>query len=425
MKAGELITHIENDSINTSLVHLYGSANMRSQKRRYAALLNEFIQKFDDRDCSIFSASGRAELGGNHTDHNNGKVLAAGIHLDAVAAASPSEDDIIQIYSEGFEEIFSIDLSILEPVETEKETTNALIRGVAAGLQNAGHKIGGFKAAVTSSVLRGSGLSSSAAFEVLIGTVLNHIYNDGNITAIEIAKISQYAENRFFGKPCGLMDQTACALGRMAGIDFRDAHNPAVDILDFSFKEHCYSLMIVDTGGSHADLTGDYASVPQEMYSVAHFFGKQTCREISYNDILSSMKSLREQAGDRSVLRALHYLKENERVDKMVSAIKNDDITTFFQLVNESGRSSFQYLQNIYSANSPHEQGISLGLALTDNFLKGEGAYRIQGGGFAGTIQAYVPTDLCDEYITLMEQCFGPWCVSAITIRPEGACKVV
>lgn len=425
MKNNEIIHLLSAGTYDSNIQRIYGADNLEFQKTRYTKLVEEFSDKFGECDCAIYSASGRTELGGNHTDHNHGKVLAAGIQLDALAVASPSEDATIELYSEGFEDKFSVDISSLDPVESEKETTHALIRGVAAGLKNSGYKVGGFKAVVTSNVLRGSGLSSSAAFEVLIGTVLNHIYNSGSISAIDIAKFSQFAENTFFGKPCGLMDQMACSYGRMTGIDFNTPDNPEIEQLDFSFKKHGFTLMVVDTGGSHADLTDDYASIPKEMKKVASFFKKETCREISYNDILNNIQQLRSFANDRAILRAIHFIKDNERVEQMIEAAKNDDIAAYFKLVKESGRSSFQYLQNIFSPHSPLEQGISLALALTESFLGDDGAFRVQGGGFAGTIQAYIPNSRESDYISLMENTFGAGCVTKISIRPEGAAKVI
>ena len=392
------------------------------QKNRYNKLYKNFQKVFGEFPVKYFSSPGRTEISGNHTDHNNGIVIAASINLDSIACAAESNSKV-EIYSDGFDKPFIVGLGELAPVDEEVGTTSALIRGIAANLSEKGYKIGGFKACITSDVLIGSGLSSSASVEVLIGTIFNHLYNKGKILPGEIAKIGQYAENEFFKKPCGLMDQVACAVGGIVSIDFKDKNKPRISRIDFDFSTTDYSILVVDTGGDHADLTKDYTSIPKEMKQVAQYFNKDYCREVSPELLLKNIKNMRKKISDRSILRAIHFVRENERVERQIEALRGNNFDLFLKLVNESGNSSFKYLQNIYSPQSIDKQGISLALALSDIFTKkyGKGAYRVHGGGFAGTIQVFLPNSLTDEYRNFMSRTFDEKAVKIISIRDKGA----
>jgi galactokinase len=324
--------------------------------------------------------------------------------------------------SEGYPEPFIVNLDQLEKVGKEQETTSALIRGIAARFKQSGFHINGFNAVVTSDVLPGSGLSSSASIEVLIGTIFNYFFNDGKIPSQTIAIIGQYAENEYFGKPCGLMDQTSCAVGGIVTIDFKNPKEPIVKKVNFDFSHQNYSLLIVDTGGNHADLTDDYSSIPREMKSVAQKFGAEVCREINYEDLIKKIKPLRPEVGDRAILRAIHFLDDNARVGKQVEALERGDFQKFIALVNASGNSSFKWLQNIYTVKNVQEQGVSLALAITEKYISeiGEGACRVHGGGFAGTIQVFLPNTAVSEYIKLIDSVFGERKAKALSIRPYG-----
>jgi len=383
----------------------------------------------------LFKAPGRTELAGNHTDHNNGKVLAASINLEITAAVQKTDDHIAIFRCKSFPDTKTAltDSSgsyDLEPKHEEAGATGSLVRGIAAQFYKRGCKIGGFTANAESAVHPGSGLSSSAAVEVLIGRIFNSLYGNDQCSDIEIAKIGQIAENDYFGKPCGLMDQIACASGGAVAIDFDDPCNPIVKKINFNLSAVNYTLCVVNTGGSHADLTADYASIPAEMKAVAAFFGKSVLRELDKETLLSSAACIRKKFGDRHLLRAIHFFDENARVEMMTdilekldSAVSDTEKQNFFieylNLVNESGCSSYELLQNIYSQNSPVNQGIAAALALTKNFLRCQkltGACRVHGGGFAGTIQAYIPDDAMNAYITRMESVFGKDCVTPLKI---------
>lgn len=395
------------------------------QAKRYADAVEQFASLFSpDREVELFSAPGRTEIGGNHTDHQRGRVLAAGVNLDVIAVASKNNENVIRIKSEGYP-MDTIELSVLEPVESENNHAAALIRGVAARIKMLGYEIGGFDAYTTSNVLKGSGLSSSAAFEVLVGTILSHFYNDGQLDAVKIAQIGQYAENKFFGKPCGLMDQTASSVGGFVTIDFKDTEHPVVEKIDFDFANSGYALCIVDTGGNHADLTPDYASIPQEMRSVASEFGKEVLRDVDEKEFRKSIGALRAKGiSDRAILRAIHFFADNNRVTAQVAALRNNDFDEFKRLIVESGYSSYMYLQNVFSCINPAEQGISLALALTQSMLEGKGAWRVHGGGFAGTMQAFVPMDLLEDYKTMIEAAMGEGKCHVLSIRPVGGVKI-
>lgn len=395
------------------------------QAQRYANAVDQFSSIFQaSREVELFSAPGRTEIGGNHTDHQHGRVLAAGVNLDVIAAASKNDENIIRIKSEGYP-MDTIELSVLEPVASENNHAAALIRGVAARMKMLGYNIGGFDAYTTSNVLKGSGLSSSAAFEVLVGTILNHFYNNGIIDAVKIAQIGQYAENQFFGKPCGLMDQTASSVGGFVTIDFQDTEHPVVEKVEFDFAHSGYTLCIVDTGGNHADLTPDYASIPQEMRSVAAEFGKEILRDVDEKEFRRSVGALRAKGiSDRAILRAIHFFADNERVVSQVAALRDDNFDEFKRLIVESGRSSYMYLQNVFSCINPAEQGIALALALTESMLEGKGAWRVHGGGFAGTMQAFVPLELLEDYKAMIEAAMGEGKCHVLSIRPVGGIKV-
>ena len=406
-----------------ALNDIYTSDKLEFQKERYLKAKSEFENIYDEKAEKFFSAPGRTEICGNHTDHNRGLVLAAGVSLDVIASVKKTDDNVIYLKSEGFP-ADEVDISNLDVNEAEFGSSKALIRGVAAGLKEKGFKIGGFKAYTTSNVLKGSGLSSSAAFEVLIGAILNGLYNEGKIDDITIAIAAQYAENKYFGKPSGLMDQMASSVSGFISIDFADEKNPIIKSIEFDFSKTGHSLCIVDTKGNHADLTPEYAAIPQEMKSVAKYFGKEYLREISKADIIKNLPALREKLGDRAILRAFHFFDENQRVIAACSALEKNDFTEFLSLVKQSGDSSFKYLQNIFASSSPSEQGLSTALYFANNILGERGAYRVHGGGFAGTIQAFVPNDILDEFKTKMEAIFGKDSCHVLTIRPVGGTEV-
>ena len=395
------------------------------QAERYAAALNSFNEAFGGIEVqAIFSAPGRTEVGGNHTDHQHGEVLAASINKDAIAFTAPADDDKVNILAEGFG-MTNIDLSDLELREDEKGSTPALIRGVLKGLKDNGYKLGGFNAYITSDVLIGAGLSSSAAFETLIGTIVSGLFNDGAIDPVTIAKIGQFAENVYFGKPCGLMDQMACSVGNLVHIDFEDPANPKVDKVGFDFSKTDYVLCITDTKGSHADLTDEYAAVPAEMKKIASLLGSDVLRPISLDDIISNIDMLRREAGDRAVLRAIHFVNETRRARSEADALNNNDVYGFIKLVKQSGDSSFKYLQNVYSNKDVTAQNVSLALAISESVLGPDEASRVHGGGFAGTIQAFVKKDNARMYQETMDKVFGEGSCEILSIRKYGGIRVL
>lgn len=406
-----------------TLSDIYTEDKITCQTERYKKAAESYNELFGHGHVRFFSAPGRTEVGGNHTDHNFGKVLAAGVSLDVIAAATATDDNIIEVKSEGFEKD-TVDISDLNVRENEKNTPAALIRGVCRGIKDRGYNIGGFKAYTTSNVLKGSGLSSSAAFEVLLCTILNSLYNNGAISDVETAQISQYAENEYFGKPSGLMDQMASSVGSFITIDFKDPKRPVINKINFDFNKCGYSLCIVDTKGDHTELTPEYAAIPNEMKSVARLFGRDVLRGITKEEILQRIGKIREKCGDRAFLRALHFIDDNERVDAQAQALNSGDFDTFLKKVNESGDSSYKYLQNIYANKTPHEQGLSVGLYLADEVLNGTGASRVHGGGFAGTIQAFVPNDKLSEFISVLDGAFGEGACHVLSIRPVGGVEV-
>ena len=406
-----------------NLNDIYTQDKLDFQKQRFLKSADEFKKIYGQKADRFFSAPGRTEICGNHTDHNKGLVLAGGVSLDVIASVKATDDNIISLKSEGFP-ADEVDISNLSANSDEYGTSKALIRGVAAGLKEKGYQIGGFKAYTTSNVLKGSGLSSSAAFEVLIGTILNGLYNNGKIDDVTIAIVSQYAENKYFGKPSGLMDQMASSVSGFISIDFADEKNPIIKSIDFDFSTTGHSLCIVDTKGNHADLTPEYAAIPKEMKAIANFFGKDYLREISRSDVIENLAILREKCGDRAVLRALHFFDENKRVNAECNALENGNFNEFLRLVNESGNSSYKYLQNIFASSSPAEQGLSTALYLAKDILGEKGACRVHGGGFAGTIQAFVPNDMIDEFKSKMENVFGENSCHILSIRPVGGTEI-
>ncbi len=406
---------------NASLSVLYGDSC--EARERIKKAVEAFTALYGEQDYSVFSVSGRSEISGNHTDHNRGEVLAASVSLDIIAVAAPTDDGKIHVTSEGFSE-HTVDLGDLEPQAGEEGTSAALIRGVCDGFAKRNRAIGGFCAYMTSSVLGGSGLSSSAAFEDMIGNIENHLYNDGVVDYIEVSQISQYAENVHFGKPCGLMDQIACACGGFVHIDFADPAHPVCEKIELDLASHGYSLCVVNTGGSHADLTDDYAAVPAEMKKVAAFFGKEVLRELTKEDVLANIPALREYAGDRAVLRAIHFFDENERVKAASAYLAKDDIAGFFGVIKASGISSAMSLQNYFTPKAPAEQGITLACAVANSVLEPDGVCRVHGGGFAGTIQAFVPQAKLEAFKTVMENAFGTGAVTVLSVRPIGMTKI-
>lgn len=425
MKKAELLQEIQAGKYDEMLTKLYGSEALAGQKERYSKAVEKFASLYPERnDIEVFSAPGRTEVCGNHTDHQHGKVLAAAINLDAVAVVGFHEDGIIRLHSEGYPAI-SVDLSELGINEAEHGTTKALIRGMAAQFAEKGVKIGGFDAYVTSDVLGGSGLSSSAAFEVLIGTILDLHYNSGRVGAVDIAKMGQYAENKFFGKNCGLMDQMVSSVGGFVFIDFANPAQPVIDKHVCDFAAAGISLCITDTKGSHADLTADYVSIPVEMKSVAAHFGKEVLHEVAEHDFFAKIAELRGKVSDRAILRAAHFFADDARVPQEVEALDAKDFERFFELVKASGNSSAKWLQNVYSIQKPDEQGVSMGLMVSEKILGGKGASRVHGGGFAGTIQAFVPNELVEKYVEAMENLFGAGCCYRLNIRPLGGVQVM
>lgn len=419
----EVKNTIENGRFDSALVRVYGEKELDAQRQRYAELCSFYEDTLGEgENIRFFSAPGRTEVCGNHTDHNHGQVLAAAINLDAVACASKNDSGIIRVFSKGYPGD-TVDLNILVPQENEKDKSVALVRGVAARFVQLGYKIGGFDAVTVNNVLKGSGMSSSASFEVLVGTILNYLYNDGKISPVEIAQIAQYAENVFFGKPCGLMDQMACSVGSFVEIDFADPEKPVITPVEFDFASCGHSLCIVDTRADHADLTDEYAAIRREMEAVAGFFGKKCLRDTPEEDVLANLGAIRDKLGERPLLRALHFYEDNRRVEKEAKALKDGDFESFKALVIDSGNSSYMYNQNVFSVSSP-AQPVSLALAVSHRLLEGKGAWRVHGGGFAGTIQAFVPNAMLEKYKNTMEGIFGKGACYVLSIRPFGGTEV-
>ena len=424
MKTTEWISAIQNGTC-AAFTKLYAAD--ATAKERFTDAIHSFEKLYGkDREIAIFSVPGRSEIAGNHTDHNLGCVLAGAIDRDIIAIAAKNDDGVIRVQSEGYREInVSLEKST-DPKNFDGFCSTALVAGVAGGFQKNGHKVGGFDAYTTTRVLKGSGLSSSAAFEVMIGNILNHLYNDATIPNPELAKIAQYSENEYFGKPCGLMDQMACAVGGFVFIDFADPKNPIIEPINFSLTDAGYSLAIINTGGSHSDLNDDYASVPTEMKKVAAYFGRPVLRGTTEEEIIANAAVLRRALGDRAVLRALHFIRENDRVLAQADALRNGNTEAFLAGEIASGRSSFEYLQKVYTNKNVAEQGLSLALAIAEGALASRGgAWRVHGGGFAGTIQSFVRTSDAEEYARLMDSVFGKGACMLLSIRTEGAIRIL
>lgn len=417
------------DNINSSasdklFSELYGSQTDR-QKKRYCEVVDEFNRIFPDYDdVSVYSAPGRTEIGGNHTDHQNGQILAAAVNLDIIAIAAFHDEPVIRIKSKGFE-MDTIDISDLSVKENEKGKSSALIRGIVSRFEQLGYKTGGFDAYTTSDVLKGSGLSSSAAFEVLIGTILSEHFNGGRISPVEIAVISQYSENEYFGKKSGLMDQMVSSVGGFAYIDFKNPQNPEIKKIDCDFDKTGYTLCISDTKGSHSDLTDDYVAIPYEMKQIAEFFGKSVLREVDESEFYRCIPQIRENISDRAVLRSAHFFAETKRAEAEAKSLEKNDFNEFLRLVNQSGKSSYQLLQNAYSCKNPAGQGIPLGIMISERVLDGKGAVRVHGGGFAGTVQAFVPDSLVNDYSNEINRIFGKNSCHIMHIRPYGGLCII
>ena len=420
-----LQTELQNQIYRDLLADIYiDKEKIQYQTIRYINALQEYEKAFGSSEVEIYSAPGRSEIGGNHTDHQHGEVLAASINNDAIAIVKKLEEPVVKIISDGYK-LITIPLDDLEKKNSEEGTTASLIRGVLAGTREHGYTIGGFQAYVTSDVLIGAGLSSSAAFETIIGTILSGLYNDMSISAIEIAIIGQFAENIYFGKPCGLMDQMACSVGSLVHIDFANPEKPVVNQVEFDLDGHGYSLCITDTKGSHADLTADYAAIPEEMKKVAVYFGKEVLRDVTKKELFANLDDIRAAVNDRAVLRAIHFTEENERVQKEVSALQADNFTDFLDTVKASGDSSFKYLQNVYTNHDVEHQNVSIALAASDSILGKDGVSRVHGGGFAGTIQAFVKNTTVQEYKHAMDAIFGEGSCNILKIRKYGGMKVL
>lgn len=398
---------------------------VKYNRDRYVRAIDRFSELFPEhKSGEIYSAPGRSEVCGNHTDHQNGVVLATSINLDAIAIVSPTDNGIIRLVSDDMP-LETVDVTELSCIEDEKGTTTALIRGVMAGLADKGFKLGGFDAFITSDVLMGAGMSSSAAFESLIGTIISGLYNDMGVSSVDIAKIGQYAENVYFGKPCGLMDQMACSVGGMIYIDFADKENVIVEKVDSDFDGAGLSLCIVDTKGSHADLTPDYAAVPEEMNSVAKALGKEHLREVDEKEFYRNIPVLREKVGGRAVIRAIHFFEEEKRVREAVAALKSFNYNGFMQVIKASGNSSSKYLQNIYSPKDIYSQNVTLALAVTESCIGDMGVCRVHGGGFAGTIQVFIQDEAVPEYKKCIESIFGEDSCHVLKVRNDGGIKVI
>ena len=426
----KMIRSLRNGEHDNALKKMYAldgeQESLDRARKRAVHVVEEFQKQFapaPDVDVALFSGPGRTEIGGNHTDHQHGRVLCGSVDLDMLACAAPNGLDMIRICSEGYP-VVNVALNQLFPREEERNTSAALVRGVAAKMVDLGYTLFGFDAYVTSDVLSGSGLSSSAAYEILVGNILNH-YCGGALDAVEIAKVGQYAENIYFGKPCGLMDQMGASVGGASSIDFNDPTAPVVRKVEYDFSKCGHALCIVDTGSCHADLTDDYAEITREMGAVASYFGKQVLRDIPEADFFAAIPSLRVCCGDRAVLRAIHYYEDDRRAVAEADALANGDFEQFLALVNESGISSATNLQNIWSVDSPKQQAVTLALALGKKLLNGTGAIRVHGGGFAGTIQAFVPNDKLAAFKTGMETVLGPRKCHVLHIRPQGGCLVI
>ncbi len=416
-----------NNGDNPLFKELYGTetAVLTEQAGRYASLMDDFKNTFNNDNVELFSSPGRTEIGGNHTDHNYGRVLAGAVNLDNIAVAAKNGSNTIRIKSQGYPE-FQVDLGDMEIDESQFFTSSSLVKGICVRMKELGYQIGGFDACIEGRVPKGSGLSSSASFEVLMGAIVNHLFNEGKMSGVENAIIGQWSENNYFGKPCGLMDQTACSVGGLITIDFEDPANPIVKEVDFDFVATGYSLVITDVGGGHDDPASqaEYASLPTEMKSVAAELGADVLRKVTLKQIVEKIPEIREKTGDRAILRAYHFQGDNQRVVEQVASLENNDFQAFMKMVVESGYSSYMYNQNIFDVTHKDEQVVSLALALSEMVLKGTGAWRVHGGGFGGTIQAFVPQSELDEYVETLEHVYGKGSCHKLFIRAKGAIQL-
>lgn len=431
MNTSELIKKINGGGIDESLMNGLSipAEKLPEQRERYARAAAALEAQYGDGEVSLYSVGGRSEISGNHTDHNHGRVIAASVNMDILAVVKKTDNGVVRIKSEGFPEDVVEPAAIEAPDESKFFTSAAIIAGMEKAFLNAGYEIGGFDAYTTSSVLKGSGISSSAAFEVMVGNILNYLYNDGKVSNVEIAKMAQFSENKYFGKPCGLMDQTACAVGGFITIDFADPTAPVIEKMDFDLTGAGYALCIVNTGGNHADLNEDYASVPAEMKAVAAALGVSVLRETTVEALDAALMkdgaAFREKLGDRAIMRAYHFFAENDRVAGQVDALKAGDVAAFLSGVTASGNSSFKFLQNVYTTKNVSEQGLSLALYLAERFTcEFGGACRVHGGGFAGTIQAFVPVAHTAEFASRMDAVFGAGATHILSVRKNGACRL-
>lgn len=423
MKVNETIQMMESEGAKTLLAKLYGEDAVAGNVARYQELLKGYEKTFGDSgDVLLFSSPGRTEISGNHTDHNHGKVLAGSINLDCVGVAAKNSSSHVHIVSETYNQDFTIDLNHLEPSEKKAGTVD-LVKGLLKGFEESGYSVGGFNAYITSNVISAAGVSSSASFEMLLCSMLNTFFNEGRMDTVAYAHIGKYSENNYWDKASGLLDQMACAVGGLITIDFVEPSAPAVEKIDFDFGSQNHSLIIVQTGKGHADLSADYSSVPNEMKKVAQFFGKEVLSQVTEEEVISNLAEVRQFAGDRSVLRALHFFEENKRVAAEVAALKENRFEDFLANITASGNSSWKWLQNCFTNSNYQEQGITVTLALTELFIAGKqkGACRVHGGGFAGVIMAMLPNELVDEYITYIENCTGKGSAFRMSIRPYGA----
>lgn len=426
MQTRQIKEELKQGKLNQFLLDIYvDEAKLDYQLNRYIKAVEEYEKMYGEGEVKICSAPGRSEICGNHTDHQHGEILAAAINMDAIAVVGIRDDNICRITSEGYGEVV-IDATNTEYDKSQEGTSQALIKGVMNRLSADGYQTGGFNAYITSDVTNGAGVSSSAAFETLIGTIISYMFNGGKLDSVNNAVVGQYAENVYFGKPCGLMDQMACSVGSMVHVDFNAPLSEAIEKIDFDMNKYGYSLCITDTKASHANLTPEYAAIPAEMKSIAAWFGKEYLVEVSKEEILSNINKLREECGDRAVLRALHCINENERVRKAVEAIKREDMAGFLEIIKESGNSSYKFLQNVYCNSDVNHQNVSVALAVSEDVLTmGKGVCRVHGGGFAGTIQAFVRNENIPEYLTAMNSIFGEGACNVLKIRKYGGICVV
>ena len=426
LKKEEITNKISNGEFDDTFKYLYVTDDVKTQRDRYMSVINGYCEVFGDtEDVALFSAPGRTEIGGNHTDHQHGCVIAGSVNLDVIAAVSFNNENVVRIKSKGYD-MDEVALDDLDIHTEEYDKAISLIRGVLKKVSEFGYEIKGFNAYTESNVMKGSGLSSSAAFEVLIGTIVNNLFAQGKINPVEIAKIGQFAENVYYNKPSGLLDQMASSVGAVVAVDFKDNSNPIVRKVDFNLNEYGHSLCIIDSGADHADLTCEYAAVTEEMRLVSKYFGKDYLRDVDKAEFMANLKAVRSAVNnDRAVLRAIHYFNESDRAVRETEAIEKSDFAEFCKINRESGRSSFMYLQNVYASSMPKAQAVSLTLALCDEILGDKGSYRVHGGGFAGTVQAFVPNDMVDEFKSKIEAVLGEGMCHILSIRPVGGYRLV